>query len=137
MKFFALAGAVSAITVSRRDYPGVTFLPQVESDPITSSLGFKEWNADKDAGFPINYKVANFGQDHEIRQNFESLNWAERNRKHRWVFNGYPDKKKPPVEYGSAPLDSDIVDSLRHLNAMEKKHGTWKVPPVNKRWNPK
>ena len=134
MKFLALAVAsASALSVSQRSYPGVTFLPQVESDPITSSLGFKEWNADKDAGFPINYKVANFGRDQEIRQNFESLDWAQRNRKHNWVVKERDLKPVAPVQYNyQAPLDSDISDSLRHLNAMEKKYGTWKAPPARR-----
>ena len=128
MKFFALiVGSAAAVTITRKDYPGVTFYPQLESDPITSSLGFKEWDKDKDAGFPINYAVPNFGQDHVIRQSFESLDWAQRTRGHRWVINQEDLKKKaPPPAYNfNAPLDPEVVDSLRHLNAMEKKYGKW------------
>ena len=114
MKFLALLGSVAAI--NRRSDLGVRFYPQVEadleSDPITSSLGFKEWNYDKDAGFPINYKVPNFGLDSDIASSMESLDWAQKVRGKKWVISKQDmanwKKSNTPVVYANAPLEREI-----------------------------
>jgi len=51
----------------------------VKSDPICDSSGCNQYLHPKPAplGYPIDYFVPNFGQDHEIVGSFDSLNTAE------------------------------------------------------------
>ena len=56
-----------------------------ESDPICSSAGCTQYkHKTKGLGYKINYPVPNFGRDHLINQNFESLDLAEKQLGHRW-----------------------------------------------------
>ena len=79
----ALVGTASAI--SHRHNLGVRFYPeeasvvQMESDPICTSANAycSEWKKDA-AGYPMNYKVPNFGVDHLINENHASLDWAQK-----------------------------------------------------------
>ena len=76
----------------------------------------------------MNYFVPNFGQEHEINHNMESLDWAEKSLKHTWVV---PPKSKPkaPIVYDdSKPLAPEIVTSLHNLKEQENEHGDWELP---------
>ena len=97
MKFcLSFIASTTAILITRRDVPGVTFYSQLkqQSDPITSSVGFNEWKKNSDE-HPIDYYVPNFGQDHTIRTNFESLDWAEKQNKHKWIVKPLAKKEEP------------------------------------------
>jgi len=52
---------------------------QLGSDPICSSAGCTQYkHKAKPLGYPIDYFVPNFGQDHDIQHNFNSLDIAEK-----------------------------------------------------------
>lgn len=100
-----------------------------ESDPICSSAGCTQYrHKKKDLGYKINYPVPNFGRDHLINQNFDSLDLAEKMVGHKW--NWKKDEKDDPVEYNvNKPMDPDIVDSLSNLKSQEKQYGKWNLHP--------
>lgn len=100
-----------------------------ESDPICSSAGCTQYqHKKKGLGYKINYPVPNFGRDHLINQNFDSLDLAEKMVGHKWIWK--KDDKDDPVEYNvNKPMDPDIVDSLSNLKSQEKQYGKWNLHP--------
>jgi len=87
---------------------------KVESDPICSSAGCTQYkHKTKDLGYDINYFVPNFGRDHLINQNFDSLDLAEKQLGHKWVW--HDDKDEDIPTYHHKAMDPDIVDSLKNL----------------------
>jgi len=84
----------------------------MESDPICSSAGCV--HSDKKLGYPVDYKVPNFGEEHRISESKESLKWAEKQLGHTWTW-----KKGDPeeiIQYRTdLPMDHEIVSSLDHL----------------------
>ena len=100
-----------------------------ESDPICSSAGCTQYqHKTKGLGYKINYPVPNFGRDHLINQNFDSLDQAEKMLGHKWVWT--KDEPEDPVVYNPhKPVDPDIIDSLTHMKAQEGIHGKWKLAP--------
>lgn len=93
----------------------------LESDPICNSAGCTQYkHKKKDRGYDINYFVPNFGRDHEINANHDSLEWAEKQNNHKMAFPDGRYKKKDPVLYvDGGPLEKDIRDSLDNLNEQE------------------
>jgi len=60
---------------------------RLESDPICNSAGCTQYkHPQKDRGYKINYPVPNFGRDHDINTNFNSLDRAEEIVGHHWVW---------------------------------------------------
>lgn len=56
----------------------------------------------------MDYFVPNFGQDHDVLHNFNSLDWAEKSLDHKWL-NAKKGKPKDPIIYDdSRPLDTEI-----------------------------
>ena len=100
----------------------------VESDPICSSAGCTQYkHKKKDLGYKINYGVPNFGRDHNINQNFESLDLAEKQLGHKWIWSD--DKKDDPVEYNfHKAMDPEIITSLSNLKTQEGAFGPWNLP---------
>lgn len=90
----------------------------------------------------MNYFVPNFGKDHDIKRTHESLEWAEKDLKHKWVFKGYPDKKKDhPKDYPvpNFGVDEDIAWTQKNIEDASKNlghkwepvqddNGVWLVP---------
>lgn len=90
----------------------------------------------------MDYFVPNFGKDKGIKETWSSLDWAEKNRNHKWILPADWDKKKPDFEDHRIPdfgLDDDIVDTIENTKLTEKnlKHtwtpkkdenGVWIVP---------
>jgi TfoX/Sxy family transcriptional regulator of competence genes len=101
-----------------------------ESDPICSSAGCTQYkHKTKGLGYKINYGVPDFGRDHDINHNFDSLDTAEKIVGHKWVWTKDP-PADDPVEYDvNKPLDPEIVHSLGNLKAQEGIHGQWKLHP--------
>lgn len=64
---------------------------QLESDPVCSSAGCV---SNQKFSHPVDYKVANFGKDHNINQSDESLAWAEKQLNHKWI----PAEKPKPTD---------------------------------------
>ena len=95
-------------------------LIQLQSDPICSSAGCTQYkHPHKDLGYELDYPVPNFGQDRDIKANFNSLEKAEKIVNHHWDFHF---EKPGPVNpakktlYNYAPtLDEDIVVSQNNL----------------------
>lgn len=100
---------------------------QLESDPICSSAGCDQYKHPKKEGHPMDYFVPNFGRDHDMNHNDQSLDWAEKHLNHKWNWQK-PDKKDGPPSYEIRPLDHDIQDSIGHMKAQEAKHGVWNLP---------
>jgi TfoX/Sxy family transcriptional regulator of competence genes len=99
-----------------------------QSDPICSSAGCTQYkHKKKGLGYDIDYFVPNFGADHLINQNHESLDWAEKSLGHHWVWKD--DKDEKVVEYHHKAMDPDIVDSLKNMKDQEGIHGPWNMPP--------
>ena len=89
----------------------------------------------------MNYKVPNFGRDHDINASQGSLSWAEKNLKHKWVVK----EKKPdpthPMDYKvpNFGVDHDILTTQANIASQEKilgkkfnveqdDNGVWIVP---------
>ena len=102
---------------------------QVKSDPICSSAGCPEKK--EEDGHPINYKVPNFGSEHEtVDHTAGSLEWAEKHYNHKWVPDMSKDKKHDePIQYNHNPeLDADMQHTKTHMDAAESKLGKWTMP---------
>lgn len=100
-----------------------------KSDPICSSAGCTQYkHKSKGLGYDIDYFVPNFGRDHLITQNFDSLDLAEKQLGHKW--NWTEDKPDKVTEYNvHKPMDPDIVDSMKNLKDQEGIHGKWNLHP--------
>ena len=98
--------------VTQASMVALTMAVQIKSDPICNSAGCTQYlHPGKELGYKINYPVPNFGQDHEIVQNKDSLKTAEQQLGHKLGFPYGKDKKKV-VEYPtSLPYDEDIITS--------------------------
>jgi len=122
------AAAANSYTYS--DTGAAYSLLQLDSDPICPSSGCDDQKSKikpKDP-YPMNYFVPNFGHEHEIVHNFESLDWAEKSLKHTWVVPPKA-KPKPPIIYDdSKPLAPEIQTSLHNLKEQENEHGEWEIP---------
>ena len=112
-----------------------TAMVQLESDPICSSAGCTEHKLKK-SGHPMDYFVPNFGVDHDILHTYQGLDWAEKNMGRKFTFPVHPDYNKKPVKptfyLTDVPLDEDIVSSISHMTASEKKLGAWTLPALAK-----
>ena len=104
----------------------------MNSDPITSSLGkITQYThpEGKDKKFKMNYAVPNFGVDHEIVENANSLAISEKALNHKLVIpksTRAKDLGVPPVHKApfSDKLDSDVVTTLKndsHDNLFKKR----------------
>jgi len=99
---------------------------KLESDPICSSAGCTQYKHKKKAlGYDIDYFVPNFGRDHEINDDFESLKTAEAMIGHKLDF---PNSKwKNPAndtDYNFRPaLDGDVISTQKNLADAEKNLG--------------
>ena len=105
---------------------------KLESDPICNSAGCTQYLHPKKDDFKKNYFVPNFGRDHDINTNFNSLKVAEEQLGHHWEFpKGI---KKEVVEYQTdAPLDEDVITTQKNLASSEKVlNHKWDVKEVFK-----
>jgi len=103
---------------------------EVESDPINSSAGLTQYlHPEAKAGHPMDYKVANFGQDHEVKDSISNEKIASKLVGHKWDWK--ENKARDIVQYETRPLDVDIQSSLKNLKSQEGIHGIWELPPSN------
>lgn len=105
---------------------GRTMDVQLTSDPICSSAGCTQYEHPKFEGHPMDYPVPNFGVDHGILDNHNSLDAAEAQLKHKWVWVEH--KKADPVYYDDGTvkgLDSEITHSLNSMADQELEKGAW------------
>ena len=59
---------------------------KLNSDPICSSAGCTQYkHPSKDLGYDINYKVPNFGRDHDINDQDTHVKDAEARLAHTWT----------------------------------------------------
>merc|ERR1711934_1040810 len=65
--------AAAAISYTYSDTGAWYSLVQLDSDPICPSSGCQKSKLKPKETHPMNYFVPNFGQEHEINHNFESL----------------------------------------------------------------
>jgi len=80
----------------------------------------------------MDYPVPNFGVDHDVLANHNSLEIAEKQLGHKWTWEEH--KKPDPVYYddGSVKgLDADIKHSLNSMADQEAEKGAWN-PVQNK-----
>ena len=111
---------------SYRYAENVQLSAEIESDPICSSAGCTQYEHPKLKTYPMDYPVPNFGVDHDILGNHASLENAEKQLKHKWVWEEH--KKEDPVYYDDGTvkgLDSDIVHSLNSMETQEAEKGAW------------
>ena len=101
----------------------------LQSDPICSSAGCTEYKLpelDPKLEWPKNYFVPDFGVDNDIEGTFESLQDAQRIRKHvwNWELNCTKDEPCNPAlrtRYNFNPkLTDDIIVSQNNLVKSEK-----------------
>lgn len=99
----ALLDKASAIRVSRD--PLATWAPTVKASP-----------------HPLDYAVANFGQDKEIGETFKSLSGSEKEHNHVLNVATGPPPKGPPMDYPVANFgaDGDVNITHKNLEAAEK-----------------
>lgn len=63
----------------------------------------------------MDYPVANFGVDHDVLTNNNSLEIAEKYHTHKWKWQDT--KPRKIVDYDTSKgLDVDMINSLRNLN---------------------
>jgi len=100
----------------------------LNSDPHCSSAGCTQYKHPKSKDdHPVDYPVADFGKDHEMRHTDSSLDTAEKIVGHKWQWTKKEDEKI--VNYNTnAPLDGDIQHSIKHLKNQEGVHGKWDLP---------
>ena len=106
----------------------------LKSDPICNSAGCTQYLHPKEDSFKKNYAVPNFGVDHEILQNHNSLSIAEKQLQHTWDFPTGKYKNKEVVKYKmDVPLEDDIRTSQTNLKASEGILGhKWEIKEVFK-----
>jgi len=99
-----------------------------ESDPICSSAGCNQYLHKAPAlGYPINYGVPNYGEDHDIKDLKHNLAIVERDLKHKLIMGTKASKAKwhndaKDTMYDFSPgVDEDIRASLKNLADTEKK----------------
>jgi hypothetical protein len=83
---------------------------QMRSDPVCSSAGctqYKYFNPDKEVTYPMNYKVADFGVDHDVKTGFNSIDIAEKQHTHKWNWKDTEPREVTEYKIGK-PLDSEI-----------------------------
>merc|ERR1719213_1307524 len=99
---------------------------KLESDPICSSAGCTQYKHKKKAlGYDINYPVPNFGRDHDINDNFDSLTLAEGMIGHKFDFpNAKWKNPAKDTDYNFAPtLDGDMITTAKNLGDAEQNLG--------------
>lgn len=119
-----------------------------KSIPACTSLGCAH-DKPKKSPYPIDYKVPDYGIDHDIKDSLKHL--KDQEKKHgKWDLPkdenvdissipactsiGCAHDKKPkdphPMNYyvPNFGVDHDIQASLKNLKDQEKKHGEWKIP---------
>jgi len=113
-------------------------LVQVNSDPICSSAGCTQYEHPKAPdGPPMDYPVPNFGQDHEIATSLENEKIASKVVGHEWKFKtpGSWEKWRNPAKdtnYNfNMKLDSDVVNTQKHIGDAEGKYGSWDLTQLN------
>jgi hypothetical protein len=93
----------------------------------------------------MNYKVPDFGTDHDIKQTFNSLSRAEKITNNTWnyVHPGKDAKKIPDYRTPDLGLDGDVIGTEASIAHVEKttgkkwtpvqdENGEWIVPePIN------
>ena len=100
---------------------------EMSSDPICSSAGCTQYEHPKVETYPMDYPVANFGVDHDILANHNSLDIAQKQLKHTWTWEEH--KKEDPVLFDDRKalpdLDVDIQHSFSSMGQQEDIHGPW------------
>ena len=105
-------------------------LISLQSDPICGS-GWCEKTLPKDPkGHPVDYFVPNFGVDHDIKTNENSLAIAEKERGHKLYIEDCSDTKGKPcnpalwTKYNYAPEISDeVTDTQNSISLAEDQVG--------------
>jgi len=87
---------------------------------------------DRAAPHPVDYPVANFGVDHDIKGTSESLSSTEETLKHQWILKDKDLKKNEyPMNYPVANfgMDHDVKDTLQNGRNAEAALSTkWVIP---------
>ena len=106
---------------------GGSMAVQIKSDPICNSAGCTQYLHPKVEDFKKNYFVPNFGRDHDINVNFNSLDVAEAQLGHKWKFPK-GEKKKKVVEYKTdLAYDEDVISTEKNIKSAEETLGhDWK-----------
>ena len=128
-KLIVLAATASAVQVSSES----TYRPTSEQVPWYKTASSSTWNT---PDWKMNYKVPNFGVDHEILVTNNNLANSEKNLKHVLTANFKP--KPHPVDYfvPNLGIDKDIKRAQESLKTTEAKLGAW-TPTQDKNgfWN--
>ena len=106
---------------------------QIKSDPICNSAGCTQYKHPEKETFKKNYFVPNFGRDHDINVNFDSLRIAEEQLGRKMKFPDGKYKKKDPVDYNFSPrLDGDVISTQKNLADTESVLGhKWKLTDMS------
>lgn len=98
-----------------------------KSDPICSSAGCTQYEHYHKKDFKMNYFVPNFGQDHILNENDESVKQAEEQLGH--VFTPKFDEEKDvwdvpteDAEFKLAGVKEDMHINKRHHHRHSKHH---------------
>merc|ERR1719213_119822 len=111
---------------------------QIQSDPICSSAGCTQYKHKKKAlGYDIDYAVPNFGRDHDINDNFDSIKLAEGMIGHNLQLGTAASKAKwknpaKDVDYNFRPaLDGDVITTQKNLGDAETNLGhKWVIDDI-------
>ena len=105
-------------------------LLQTDSEINTEREPLLTWSPKgKKGGFKKDYFVPNFGpQDVDIGTTYSDLDLAEKNLKHHWDWSKGGKDPKRGYFVPNFGRDSDINDSISHLNQAQSTLGTWDLP---------
>ena len=103
-------------------------LVQTASDPVCSSAGCTQYkHAHKKLPYPVDYPVANHGEDPEIQASIDNEKLASEMVPHKWEFGTKASAAKwenpaKKVLYDDSPkLDRDMRDSATNLRSSEDR----------------
>lgn len=111
---------------------------KTESDPICSSAGCTQFkHKKKGLGYDIDYPVPNFGRDHDINDNFESIKLAEEMVGSKFTIGTAESAARwknhaKKVDYNFRPaLDGDVISTQKNLADAEDTLGhKWVINDV-------
>lgn len=105
---------------------------KLEDDPICSSAGCSQYkHPAPPPGYPMDYPVPNFGQDHDIKSSIENERLASKMIGKEWAFKTpgswekYRNKAKDTMYNFKPALDHDMVSTQKNIANAEGEYGNW------------
>jgi len=76
----------------------------------------------------IDYFVADFGKDKDLRHSDASIAYAEEKLGHKWDWKKAGKKAKEVIYNDQRPMDSDIATTQANMKEAVGQYGVWDLP---------